>query len=103
MDAMTDLPPRPNRPVYLDNQATTRCDPRVLAKMLPYFTEEYGNPHSAEHVMGHIAETAVEDARAEIAALKKEAGRCTTAAVAKFCKGSLFVFVFVYLYVYFLY
>lgn len=66
---MTDLPPRPNRPVYLDNQATTRCDPRVLAKMLPYFTEEYGNPHSAEHVMGHIAETAVEDARAEIAAL----------------------------------
>ena len=69
MDAMTDLPPRPNRPVYLDNQATTRCDPRVLAKMLPYFTEEYGNPHSAEHVMGHIAETAVEDARAEIAAL----------------------------------
>jgi cysteine desulfurase len=66
---MTDLPPRPNRPVYLDNQATTRCDPRVLAKMLPYFTEEYGNPHSAEHVMGHVAETAVEDARAEIAAL----------------------------------
>ena len=66
---MTDLPPRPNRPVYLDNQATTRCDPRVLAKMLPYFTEEYGNPHSAEHVMGHIAETAVEDARAEIATL----------------------------------
>ena len=66
---MTDLPPRPNRPVYLDNQATTRCDPRVLATMLPYFTEEYGNPHSAEHVMGHIAETAVEDARAEIAAL----------------------------------
>ena len=66
---MTDLPPRPNRPVYLDNQATTRCDPRVLAKMLPYFTEEYGNPHSAEHVMGHIAETAVEDARAEVAGL----------------------------------
>ena len=69
MEPMTDLPPRPNRPVYLDNQATTRCDPRVLAKMLPYFTEEYGNPHSAEHVMGHIAETAVEDARAEVAGL----------------------------------
>lgn len=66
---MTDRPPSPNRPVYLDNQATTRCDPRVLARMLPYFTEEYGNPGSAEHVMGHVAEAAVEDARAEIAAL----------------------------------
>ena len=63
------MPPRPNRPVYLDNQATTRCDPRVVAAMLPYFSEEYGNPASAEHVMGHTAETAVEDARAHIAAL----------------------------------
>ncbi len=62
-------PPRPNRPVYLDNQATTRCDPRVLAAMLPYFSEEYGNPHSAEHVMGHTAESAVETARGHIAAL----------------------------------
>ena len=63
------MPPRPNRPVYLDNQATTRCDPRVVAAMLPYFSEEYGNPASAEHVMGHTAETAVEDARGHIAAL----------------------------------
>jgi cysteine desulfurase len=63
------MPPRPNRPVYLDNQATTRCDPRVLAAMLPYFSEEYGNPASAEHVMGHTAEKAVEDARGHIAAL----------------------------------
>ena len=63
------MPPRPNRPVYLDNQATTRCDPRVVAAMLPYFSEEYGNPASAEHVMGHTAEKAVEDARAHIAAL----------------------------------
>jgi cysteine desulfurase len=62
-------PLRPNRPVYLDNQATTRCDPRVLAAMLPYFSEEYGNPASAEHVMGHTAEQAVEDARGHIAAL----------------------------------
>ena len=66
---MTQAPPRPNRPVYLDNQATTRCDPRVLAAMLPYFSEEYGNPASAEHIMGHTAEKAVEDARAHIAAL----------------------------------
>ncbi len=62
-------PPRPNRPVYLDNQATTRCDPRVLAVMLPWFSEHYGNPHSVEHVMGIEAETAVEEARAHVAAL----------------------------------
>ena len=60
---------RPNRPVYLDNQATTPCDPRVLAAMLPWFTEQYGNPHSAEHQMGQDAAGAVEDARAEVAAL----------------------------------
>jgi cysteine desulfurase len=62
-------PPRPNRPVYLDNQATTRCDPRVLSAMLPWFTEHYGNPHSVEHVMGTEAEAAVEDARGHVAAL----------------------------------
>jgi cysteine desulfurase len=64
-----DLPPRPNRPVYLDNQATTRCDPRVVEAMLPWFTDEYGNPHSVEHVMGQQAETAVEAARAQVGAL----------------------------------
>jgi cysteine desulfurase len=62
-------PPSTNRPVYLDNQATTRCDPRVVAAMLPWFTEQFGNPHSAEHVMGRTAEAAVEAARAEVAAL----------------------------------
>jgi cysteine desulfurase len=62
-------PPRPNRPVYLDNQATTRCDPRVVSVMLPWFTEHYGNPHSVEHVMGIQAEAAVEDARGHLAAL----------------------------------
>nr|WP_294509722.1 aminotransferase class V-fold PLP-dependent enzyme [uncultured Rhodopila sp.] len=66
---MTEPPPRPNRPVYLDNQATTRCDPRVVAAMLPFFTEAYGNPHSAEHVLGRRAEEAVEQARARVAAL----------------------------------
>jgi cysteine desulfurase len=62
-------PPRPNGPVYLDNHATTRCDPRVVAAMLPWFTEHYGNPHSVEHVMGTEAEAAVEDARSHVAAL----------------------------------
>ena len=64
---MTDA--RPNRPVYLDNQATTRCDPRVVEAMLPWFTEQFGNPHSAEHVMGRVAEAAVETARGHVAAL----------------------------------
>lgn len=59
----------PNRPVYLDNQATTPCDPRVVAAMLPWFTERFGNPHSAEHAMGQEAEQAIEHARAQVAAL----------------------------------
>jgi cysteine desulfurase len=66
---MTDTPARPNRPVYLDNQATTRCDPRVVEAMLPWFTEQYGNPHSVEHVMGRTAEAAVETARGHVASL----------------------------------
>ncbi len=60
---------RPNRPVYLDNQSTTPCDPRVVSAMLPWFTERFGNPHSSEHVLGREAEAAVEAARAEVAAL----------------------------------
>jgi cysteine desulfurase len=60
---------RPNRPVYLDNQATTPCDPRVLSAMLPYFGDIYGNPHSVEHQMGHAADAAVQTARAAVAAL----------------------------------
>ncbi len=57
------------RPIYLDNQATTRCDPRVLDAMLPFFSEEYGNPHSVEHVLGQRAHDAVEAARSDVAAL----------------------------------
>lgn len=60
---------RPNRPVYLDNQATTPCDPRVVAAMLPWFTERFGNPHSADHALGREAEEAVDAARADVAAL----------------------------------
>jgi cysteine desulfurase len=63
------LPARPNRPVYLDNQATTRCDPRVVEVMLPLLTEQYGNPHSVEHAMGLAAEAAVEEARDQVARL----------------------------------
>lgn len=59
----------PNRPIYLDNQATTPCDPRVVALMLPFFTEHFGNPASAEHTMGRFAEAAVEAARDHVAAL----------------------------------
>jgi len=63
-------PARPNAmPIYLDNQSSTRVDPRVLEAMLPYFTEEFGNPHSTSHAYGRIAAEAVERARGEIAAL----------------------------------
>ncbi len=65
---MNAIPPR-NRPVYLDNQATTPCDPRVVEAMLPWFTEKFGNPHSADHRMGREAGEAVEEARAAIACL----------------------------------
>ena len=57
------------RTIYLDNQATTPCDPRVVQAMLPFFTERFGNAHSAEHRMGQDAEDAVEAARAQLAAL----------------------------------
>lgn len=60
---------RPNRPIYLDNHATTPVDPRVLAVMRPWWEENFSNPASIEHVMGRAAEAAVEEARAHVAAL----------------------------------
>ncbi|MBV8652967.1 MAG: aminotransferase class V-fold PLP-dependent enzyme, partial [Alphaproteobacteria bacterium] len=59
---------RNDRPVYLDYQATTPTDPRVLQAMLPWFSESFGNPHST-HRFGREAHDAVERARGQIAAL----------------------------------
>ncbi|WP_448562215.1 cysteine desulfurase family protein [Trichothermofontia sp.] len=56
-----------SRPIYLDAHATTPVDDRVLAAMLPYFREQFGNPASAGHVYGWEAEAAVKQARATLA------------------------------------
>lgn len=64
-----DMPPQDMRPLYLDAQATTPLDPRVLDKMLPYLVSLYGNPHSRTHAYGWESEAAMESARQQVAEL----------------------------------
>lgn len=60
--------PKSPPPIYLDNHAATRVDPRVVDAMLPYFTDHYGNPGSVAHPFGEAAREAVAAAQAQIAA-----------------------------------
>jgi cysteine desulfurase len=59
----------PHFPIYMDYSATTPIDPRVADKMIPFLREQFGNPASRSHAYGWSAEAAVEEARADVAAL----------------------------------
>ena len=58
-----------SKKIYLDYQATTPVDPNILKKMMPFFNENFGNPHSNNHEVGRYAANAVEEARENIANL----------------------------------
>ena len=66
---------RATSPIYLDYQATTPTDPRVVKAMLPWFTERFGNPHSADHRHGWDAAEAVDRARDQVGRLIGARGR----------------------------
>jgi len=67
--ASSEVEPAELRPLYLDAQATTPMDPRVLDAMMPYSVSYYGNPHSRTHAYGWESEQAVEHARKQVADL----------------------------------
>ena len=54
--------------VYLDNQASTPVDSRIIQKMLPFMSEVYGNPHSNDHFFGWESQKAVTNSRKQVAA-----------------------------------
>ena len=67
--SLLDTLKAPHFPVYMDYSSTTPIDPRVADMMIPYLREQFGNPASRSHMYGWTAEKAVEEARAEVAAL----------------------------------
>ena len=67
--SLLDTLKAPHFPIYMDYSSTTPIDPRVAEKMIPYLREQFGNPASRSHMYGWTAEKAVEEARAQVAAL----------------------------------